>query len=45
MELKNFIRKTLVSIALGVQEAKADTADLWAIAPGPLYGRRITETG
>lgn len=44
MELKDFIRETLIGIAAGVQEAKIKTADLWAIAPGALHGERIVET-
>lgn len=43
MELRDFIRETLVGIATGVQEAKLRTSDLWAINPGKLNGESVTE--
>ncbi|RRN75990.1 hypothetical protein [Agrobacterium deltaense] len=43
MELKNFIRETLVNIATGIQEAKLETSDFWAINPGSLNGERVIE--
>lgn len=44
MDLKDFIRETLVGIASGIQEAKIETGDIWALVPGALHGKRVSET-
>lgn len=43
MELKDFIRETLVGIARGIQEAQVETGDVWAISPSTVDGKRIVE--
>lgn len=42
MRLGEFIRQTLVEVAFGVHEAKADAKDLVAIVPGSLNNERMT---
>lgn len=43
MELKDFIRETLVGIAKGVEEARIETGDIWAINPTAIDGEKIVE--
>lgn len=43
MKLRDFIKDTMTEIAHGIQAAKIETADLWAISPGMLHGERLTE--
>lgn len=43
MKLRDFIKDTMTEIAHGIQAAKIETADLWAINPGMLHGERLTE--
>lgn len=43
MKLRDFIKDTMTEIANGIQAAKIETADLWAISPGKLHGERLTE--
>jgi hypothetical protein len=43
MKLRDFIKEIMVEIAHGIQAAKIETGDLWAISPGALHGERLTE--
>lgn len=43
MKLRDFIKDTMTEIAHGIQAAKIETADLWAINPGMLHGERLIE--
>lgn len=43
MKLRDFIKDTMTEIAHGIQAAKIETADLWAISPGAMHGERLIE--
>jgi hypothetical protein len=43
MELREFIRGSLVDIAIGVQQAAIDAKELVAIAPGDVNGKPIEQ--
>ena len=43
MKLRDFIKETMTEIAFGIQSAKLETAELWAINPGSLSGEKVTE--
>jgi hypothetical protein len=43
MELKDFIRETLVGIANGIEEARIETGDIWAINPASIDGEKVAE--
>lgn len=43
MKLRDFIKETMIEIAYGIQAAKIETADIWAINPGSLHGEKLTE--
>jgi hypothetical protein len=43
MELRQFIRDAMMEIAMGIQQAKVDTKDLWAVTPAKLNGESVLE--